>query len=75
MTTRGRVLAGVIGIAVAFLMPKRLPCHFPGQACERLDAGGRLCKAEEVEPLGVWALEWLVRRDVGLAYRRSETCD
>ena len=74
MTSRGRALAAGIALLVLALVPKQVPCRFPGDACERLDVRGRLCTTADTEPAGVWALEWILRRDVPITYKRQETC-
>ncbi len=74
MTTRGRVIAGLIGIAIAFMLPKRIECAPGGVGCK--STGQRPgCSFHEVEPFGFFLIERLVRTDVGFAYELSDRCD
>jgi hypothetical protein len=74
MTSRGRMIAGLIALIVAFLLPMHVPCGYPGGTCGRLNERKVLCKAYEMEPLGFFLLEKLFGRDVGFAYRTGEDC-
>ena len=64
MTTRGTRLAVAFAFAIAFCLPKRVNCGWPGGECTKLGS----CSEYEVEPLGLYAIEALVHRDVGFAY-------
>lgn len=75
MTTRGRTIAGVIGAVIAFSLPKKVECGFPGGTCTH--AGhlrGELCTSYEVEPWGFYLIEHLAGRDVGFAYSSGDDC-
>jgi hypothetical protein len=73
MTSRGKLIAGLIGIAIAFMLPKRIECGFGATGCKRI--GGRAgCSFYEVEPFGFFLLEQLFRTDIGFAYEQDDTC-
>lgn len=74
MTTRGTRWALVGVAAVFFFLPKRLPCAFPGQDCSEV-RGGRICRNGEVEPLGFYALERVLGRDLGFSYSSQRACE
>lgn len=74
MTTRGKQLAALFGLALAFLMPKKVECGFPGASCRHPASYGRSCVTNEVEPLGFYAIEWLTGRNIGFAYTSEEEC-
>ena len=67
------MIAGLIGIAIAFMLPKRIECGFGGNGCKRTGEGPG-CSYYEVEPFGFYLLETLVRTDIGFAYEQSDTC-
>jgi hypothetical protein len=73
MTTRGRVIAALIGITIAFMLPKRIECDLGSTGCKRMGSKPG-CAFYEVEPFGFYLLELLVRTDVGFAYEQSDTC-
>lgn len=73
MTTRGRQTAALFGVIVALALPKDVPCGVPGRSCEVM-RDHVLCTPTETEPLGVYAIEWIVRRDLGIAYSRQLDC-
>ena len=71
MTTRARRTAAFAGILLALALPKKTPCLAPRTTCELVDdADGRPCTPTDIEPLGIFALEWVVGRDLGLQYSR-----
>ena len=75
MTTRGRAIAGVIGAVIAFSLPKKVECGFPGGTCAHSGPRrGELCTPYEVEPWGFYLIEHLASRDVGFAYSSGEDC-
>lgn len=75
MTTRGRTIALVIGAVLAFALPKRVDCGFPGGSCSHAGPRrGELCTPYEVEPWGFYLLEHVFGRDVGFAYSSGEDC-
>jgi hypothetical protein len=74
MTTRARQLAGIAGIVGALLLPKKTPCLAPYAACESIERDGWTCTPTDLEPLGIYALEWVLGDDVGVQYRRWLDC-
>lgn len=74
MTSRGRLIAFLIGVTIAFLLPKRIECGDGAVGCKviRVMPG---CNAHEVEPFGFYLLEQVFRTDVGFAYEVSDRCD
>lgn len=73
MTSRGRLVAFLIGITIAFMLPKKVECGHPGAHCGRI-VDKRRCVAYEVEPFGFFLIETLVKSDVGFAYKTGEDC-
>jgi hypothetical protein len=74
MSTRGTHLAFVIAVAIAFFLPKRVECSFPGQTCGHAGKYRTLCTDYQVEPLGFYAIELVAKRDVGFAYSSESDC-
>jgi len=74
MTTSGRRNAALFGIALALSLPKQVPCEVPGRTCEVLDEDGRSCRRVDVEPLGVYMTEWVLGRDLPVAYSQRLDC-
>lgn len=78
MTSSGRRSAALLGIAIVLALPKQVPCEVPGRApgvaCEVLDADGRPCRKVDVEPLGVYAIEWVTGSDLPIAYSQRLDC-
>jgi hypothetical protein len=74
MTTRGRQTAFLFGVVLALSLPKQVPCEIPGAKCEVRDAGGRSCQPTDVEPFGIFLVEWLLRRDLPIAYSHRLDC-
>ena len=72
MTSNGRRWAFLIGCLIAFALPKRAPCGYPGAQCEQI-VGGKSC-FYEVEPLGFYLIEYAAGRDVGFAYSSGDDC-
>jgi hypothetical protein len=75
MTTSGRRWAFLIGALIAFALPKKVECGFPGGTCTH--AGhrhGEVCTPYEIEPWGFYLIEHLAGRDVGFAYSSDEDC-
>jgi hypothetical protein len=68
MTTRGRRIAALIGLAVVFFLPKRVECGYPGADCPVK------CRPYEVEPFGFYVIEYFANRDIGFAYSSGEDC-
>jgi hypothetical protein len=74
MTHRARRAAFALGLLGALCFPKRAPCLAPGAACEVVAAGnGQLCTPTDLEPIGIFALEWITG-DLGIHYRRWLDC-
>jgi hypothetical protein len=73
MTSSGRQLAFLVAVLIAFGLPKRVECGYPGAACA-VHHGHELCTSYEVEPWGFYLLENLVGRDVGFAYTSGDDC-
>jgi hypothetical protein len=73
MTSSGRRLAFLVAVLIAFALPKRVECGFPGRECAHL-VGREQCTAYEIEPWVFYGLEQLFSRDVGFAYSSGEEC-
>ena len=74
MSTRGTRLSLLIGCALAFLLPKRVECSFPGQTCGRAGKYRTICIDYEIEPIGFYALELAFGRNIGFAYSSESDC-
>jgi len=75
MTTRGKHIAAAIAIVAALALPKRVPCEHPGrERCDVRDDIGQICTPTDLEPLGVYLIELVSRRDVRIAYRTWLDC-
>jgi len=74
MTSSGKRIAAMIGIAIAFLLPRHVECGYPGGTCSHVNAAHRLCTSYEMEPLGFWVIELIASQDVGFAYATGEDC-
>jgi hypothetical protein len=74
MTTRGTRLAFVVAVAIAFFLPKRVECGFPGATCGHAGRWRTICTDYEIEPLGFYVIELAARRDVGFAYSAGDDC-
>ena len=70
MTSSGRRIAFFVGLVIAFALPKRIDCGYPGSDC----AAGARCKPYELEPLGFYAIEFVFGRNVGFAYSSGIDC-
>lgn len=73
MTSNGRLLAALLGIAIAFMLPKRVECGYPGAYCGRIVDKDR-CTRFDVEPWGFFLIESVVKTNVGFAYSSEEEC-
>jgi hypothetical protein len=73
MTSSGRQLAFLVAVLIAFALPKRVECGFPGGACT-VHHGKEVCTSYEVEPWGFYLLENVFSRDIGFAYSSGEDC-
>lgn len=74
MTNRARRWAFIVGVTGALALPKKTPCLAPGIQCDAITRDGETCTPTDLEPLGVYALEWLTGGDVGLRYKRWLDC-
>ena len=75
MTSRGRMIAALCGALIAFALPKRVDCGFPGGSCQHPGSlRGEVCTPYEIEPWGLYLIEHLAGRDVGFAYSSGEDC-
>jgi hypothetical protein len=74
MSTRGTRIAFVIAIVLVGLLPKRTECSYPGATCGHAGRWRTTCTDFEIEPLGLYLLELVVKRDVGFAYSTGEDC-
>jgi len=70
MTSGGRRIAFFMGVLIAFALPKRVDCGFPGNDCRH----GQACGYYEVEPWGFYLIEYLAGRNVGFAYSSGDDC-
>jgi hypothetical protein len=74
MTSRGKRIATFFALIIVALLPKHVECGYPGGECGHFGMFKEVCKAWEVEPLGVFLVEKLLDRDVGFAYKSGEDC-
>ena len=75
MTSRGRLIAFLIGVAAALALPKHVDCGVPGGSCQHAGTHrGEVCTPYEVEPWGVYLIEVVAGRDLGIAYTSGEDC-
>jgi hypothetical protein len=73
MTSSGRRWAFLIGVLIAFGLPKRVECGYPNAQCaEVIDR--QECAPYEVEPWGFSLLERVFHRDIGFAYTSGVAC-
>jgi hypothetical protein len=73
MTSRGRLIAGLVGITLAFMLPKRITCGLGSNGCKHI-VNRPECEGYEIEPFGFYLLELVVRTDLGFAYETGDTC-
>lgn len=74
MTSRGKRLAFLFGLIIAFALPKHVECGYPGGVCAVPASFHRTCTAWELEPFGFYLIEKLAGSDVGFAYSTGEDC-
>ncbi|MBE7450574.1 MAG: hypothetical protein HS111_17240 [Kofleriaceae bacterium] len=74
MTSSGRRNAALFGLALALALPKQVPCEVPGRSCELHRPHGVVCRPVDVEPLGVFVIEWVIGRDLPIAYAQRVDC-
>jgi hypothetical protein len=74
MTSGAKRTAAIVGILGALALPRKVPCLAPSVQCDAIVVEGASCTPTDVEPLGIYALEWIVGRDIGLRYKRTLVC-
>jgi len=74
MSTRGTRMAFALAVAIAFLLPKRVECRYPGATCSHPGRWRTTCTDYEIEPLGFYVIELVAHRDVGFAYSSGDDC-
>jgi hypothetical protein len=74
MSTRGTRIAFAFAIVIALALPKRVECGFPGATCGHAGRWRTTCTDYQIEPLGFYVIELIVKRDVGFAYSAGEDC-
>jgi hypothetical protein len=74
MTLRGRQMAFAFAVLIAFALPRRVDCGYPGATCGHAGKWRTICTSYEVEPLGFYVIELAVQRNVGFAYTTGDDC-
>ena len=74
MTSNGRRIAFLIGIVVAFMLPKKVECGFNGASGCGTIIEGRRCTPYEVAPWGFYLIEFFVNGNVGFRYSSGTDC-
>ena len=76
MSSSGRRWAFLVGMLIAFALPKREDCGFSGASACHVPGPmrGEICTPYEIEPWGFSLIEDLVGRDVGFAYEHDQEC-
>lgn len=74
MTSRGKQIAALVAILVVLLLPKRVPCGYPGGECTRPGPLSLQCTKSELEPLLFYGIELVMKRDIGFAYSTRDDC-
>lgn len=76
ITTSGKRWALILGLLIAFALPRHVPCGYPGAVnCQRPGRfPGDRCTPYELEPFGFYLLELWLDRDIGFAYTTGEDC-
>ena len=74
MTSRGKRIAALVAVLAVMALPKKVPCEVPGRDCSVHDDRGRTCEMTDLEPFGVYLIEYLAGRDVSVAYRTWLEC-
>ncbi len=73
MTSGGRRVAFFLGIVIAFAIPKRVECGYPGAKCA-VEGSGKTCAPYEIEPWGFYLIEYVAGRNIGFAYSTGDDC-
>jgi hypothetical protein len=68
------MIAALIGIAIAFMLPKRIDCGTGFDVGCKQIVNRIGCDAYEVEPWGFYLLERVFRTDIGFAYEVTADC-
>ena len=69
MSSRGKQIAGLIAVLLVLFLPKRVRCGHPGGTdCTVQTSRWTKCTMSELEPLGLYVIELVAKRDVGFAY-------
>lgn len=66
-------MAFLIGILIAFGLPKHVECGYPDAQCSVI-VDRQECAPYEVEPWGFSLLERVFKRDIGFAYSHGLAC-
>ena len=66
-------MAFLIAVLIAFALPKRVECGFPGTECVET-VGREQCTRYEIEPWLFYGLEHVFNRNVGFAYSSGQDC-
>lgn len=74
MTSRGTRIAFLIAVLIAFALPKKVECGYPGGRCGHTGRFQTTCTDYQIEPLVFYVLELALDRDVGFAYSTDEDC-
>ncbi|MEJ7597871.1 MAG: hypothetical protein WKG01_08190 [Kofleriaceae bacterium] len=75
MSSRGKQIAGLIAVLLVLFLPKRVRCGYPGaEDCTVKGALWTRCTMTELEPLGLYVIELVAKRDVGFAYSVDDGC-
>lgn len=74
MTSRAKQITALIAVGIALLLPRQVDCGYPGGECAVPGMSRRMCTAYEVEPMGIFLVEWVVGRNIGFAYSRGQNC-
>lgn len=74
MTSNGRRLAFLIGIVIAFMLPKKVECGFNGASGCGTIIDGRRCTPYEVAPWGFYLIEFFANGNVGFRYSSGIDC-
>ena len=74
MTSNGRRIAFLIGIVIAFMLPKKVECGYSGATGCGTFIDGRRCTPYDIEPWGFSLIEHLAGTNVGFAYSSGEDC-
>lgn len=74
MSTRGTRITFAFAIVIAFFLPKRVECGYPGATCGHAGRWRTTCTDFEIEPFGFYVIELAAKRDIGFAYSAGDDC-